>query len=602
MRCALPPTPDAPPRTPRARARASRLPRPGALAAALAAVITAVITAGALAGCGSAASSGTSANPASVIPASAQLLAGAIVRPSGSLRSAALAAGQALSHRSDPYLSLLAALETPGSPKLDYGREVAGWLGPRAGVFVTSPTSAARVAGLLERALIAGAPSSSSYPFSSGAEGAVVMDTSDAAAARSFLARQASRAHASASSYRGAAVQSTAAGVAFALVKRFAVIGSTGAVHAVIDASLGGASLAQAGSYARLLATGPSDALAELYLAPAVGTAATAPATGADANTAGLSNLLALLAGARSTQVSFVPSAHSLTLDADIEGAPTAGIEADLFAPGAQAAHALEELPGESWLALGLSESARDLGSETSALHELLALLPGSSGAGAAGPAAGTLSIGSLLEPLLEPLALLGANTARARQEYSGWIGPAAVFASGPGLLELKGAVVIASRDAASSRSAVATLARELRAAGAVASRAAIAETEASEILRLKGLPLSIAIAAGRNPAGEPRFVIGLGEASVGAALRPSGTLAHAASYRAAEAALGAGISPVLILQVPTLLGLLESLGLTEASGLSTLLPYLHALTTVTAGRTGLGGEVRRLRLVAGLR
>ena len=597
MRCALPPTPDAPHRSRLARARASRLRQPRALTAALAAVIAAA----ALAGCGSSAGSGTSAYPASVIPADAQLLAGATVRPSGSLRSAALAAGQALSHRADPYLSLLAALETPGSPKLDYGREVAGWLGRRAGLFVTSPASAARVAGLLGRALIAGAPSPSSYPFSSGAEGAVVMDTSDAAAARSFLGRQASRAHASASSYRGVPVQSTAAGVAFALVKRFAVIGSTGAVHAVIDTSLGGASLAHARSYARLLGTAPSNALAQLYLAPAPRAAAAAAPSGAGANTAGLSNLLALLAGARSTQVSLVPSAHSLALDADIEGAPAAGLQADLFATGAQRARALEELPGESWLALGLSESARDLGSETSALHALLALLAGSSGAGAAGPATGTLSIGSLLEPLLEPLALLGANTARARREYSGWIGPAAVFASGSGLLELKGAVVIASRDAARSRSAVATLARELSGAGAVASSAAIAGTEASAILRLKGLPLSIAIAAGRNPVGEPRFVIGLGEASVGAALRPSSTLAHAASDRAAAAALGEGISPVLILQVPTLLGLLESLGLTEASGLSTLVPYLHAVTTVTAGRTGLGSEGRRLRLVAEL-
>jgi hypothetical protein len=297
-----------------------------------------------------------------------------------------------------------------------------------------------------------------------------------------------------------------------------------------------------------------------------------------------------------------VPSAHSLVLDADIAGAPAAGLEADLFAAGARTAHTLEELPGESWLALGLSESARDLGSETSALRALLALLAGSSGgAGAGVSTTGTLSISSLLSPLLEPLELLGAGTARARREYSGWIGPAGVFASGSSLLELKGAVVIASRDAARSRSAVATLAHELSATGAVTSSALIPGAEAAQTLRLNGLPLSIAIAAGRNQAGEPRFVIGLGAASVGAALRPSSTLAQAPSRRAAAAALGEGISPVLILQVPTLLGLLESLGLAEASGLSTLLPYLHALTTITAGRRDLAGEVKRLRLVAEL-
>jgi len=565
--------------------------------------LASVLAAAALAGCGSSASSATSADPATVIPADAQLVADAIVRPSGALRTAALAAGQALSHRADPYLSLLAALETPGSPKLDYGREVAGWLGPRAGLFVTSPAGAARVAGLLERALLGGAQSSSAYPFSGGAEGALVLDTRDAAAAGSFLDRQAVRAHASASSYRGVAYESTTAGVAFARVKRFAVIGSAGAVRAVIDTSLGGASLAHASGYARLAGTAPSNSLARLYLAPAAGApAAAASGAGAGANTVGLANLLALLAGARSTQVSLVPSAHSLALDADIAGAPAAGLEADLFAAGAQRSHTLEEMPGESWLALGLSESARDLGSETSALRALLALLAGGSGgAGAGVSTTGTLSISSLLDPLLEPLELLGANTARAHREYSGWIGPAGVFASGSGLLELKGAVVIASRDAARSRSAVATLARELSATGAVASSALIPGTEAAQTLRLNGLPLSIAIAAGRNQAGEPRLVIGLGAASVGAALRPSSTLAQAPSRRAAAAALGEGISPVLILQVPTLLGLLESLGLAEASGLSTLLPYLHALTTITAGRRDLAGEVRRLRLVAEL-
>ena len=52
------------------------------------------------------------------------------------------------------------------------------------------------------------------------------MDTSDATAARSFLATQAKRAGAHAASYRGVSYEVTAAGLAFGLVGRFAVIGS----------------------------------------------------------------------------------------------------------------------------------------------------------------------------------------------------------------------------------------------------------------------------------------------------------------------------------------------------------------------------------------
>jgi hypothetical protein len=66
--------------------------------------------------------------------------------------------------------------------------------------------------------------------------------------------------------------------------------------------------------------------------------------------------------------------------------------------------------------------------------------------------------------------------------------------------------------------------------------------------------------------------------------------------------ALGEGVKPVLIVQVPKLLGLLEGLGLAEQPGLSEALPYLRALGTVTAGRARPASGRKRLRIVAGLR
>ena len=76
--------------------------------------------AAAIAGCGSSHPDGTEADPATAVPAAAPVYLGATVRPTGSQRTGALAAGKDLTHQADPYLRLLGALRTPGSPALDF--------------------------------------------------------------------------------------------------------------------------------------------------------------------------------------------------------------------------------------------------------------------------------------------------------------------------------------------------------------------------------------------------------------------------------------------------------------------------------------------------
>ncbi len=224
-----------------------------------------VVLAGALSACGSSSSSGSSADPASLIPAAAPLYAAATVRPAGALKSAALADGRALTHQADPYLRLLAALQTPGSPALSFGRDVAPWLGSRAGIYLSSPASSSALSGLLAQGLLGGA-GTGQFPFAAGrAEGAIVLDTSDVAKARAFLDTQAQRAGAHATSYRGVALRTGSGGVTFAIVSRLAVIGSETALHEVIDTALGAPSLARQSGYVKLLAAAPSDALAHVY-------------------------------------------------------------------------------------------------------------------------------------------------------------------------------------------------------------------------------------------------------------------------------------------------------------------------------------------------
>ena len=56
-----------------------------------------------------------------------------------------------------------------------------------------------------------------------------------------------------------------------------------------------------------------------------------------------------------------------------------------------------------------------------------------------------------------------------------------------------------------------------------------------------------------------------------------------------------------MILDVPTLLSLLEGVGLTEAPSISKFIPYLRSVTTLAGAGHSLGNEVERFKLVLGL-
>jgi hypothetical protein len=180
-------------------------------------------------------------------------------------------------------------------------------------------------------------------------------------------------------------------------------------------------------------------------------------------------------------------------------------------------------------------------------------------------------------------------------------MGSAGLFASGTGLLELRGGVVIDSNDASRSRAAVGELGSLLRSDGASVQSAKLPGTEAAVAVRLSGLPVVLEIAAGTDASGHPKFVIGLGEQSIEAALRPSSTIAGSAPAGAAAAALGEGIQPSVMIDFPTLLGLLEGVGLSEDPSIAPFVPYLRSLSTLSGGSRTLGNGIERFRLVLGL-
>lgn len=552
------------------------------------------------AGCGST-PSGSSIDPANAVPASAPLYAGAIVRPEGSLQQAARNAGRTLTHQADPYLRLLTALQTPGSSSLDFKRDIAPWLGPRAGIFLNATGSSeeaaiGRLLSLLEQGLLGSSATKASFPFAvRSVEGAIVLDTRDTAKARSFLKGLAGRAGAHTTSYRGISYQVSASGIAFGIVARLVVIGTEPGLHAVVDTTSGGPSLAHAPGYAKLLAAAPSGALAHVYAN------ASAFGGGVGANTQGTASAFSLLAGGGLLNVSLVPSNASFALDADAlqRSASAPAAAGGLFAGSSEAARAMGELPGESWLAVGLGDVGSTLGADVNALQGIFSL--GSQLTGSSSGARSGLSIKGLLGGILAPLRALGSDSAETKRDFASWMGAAGLFAAGTGLLELKGGIVIDSKDASRSRAAVGKLAAKLRQSGGSVTSASIPGTDAAVEARLTGLPVVLDIAAGTDAAGHSKFVIGIGEASVEAALRPSNVLSGAGSYGTASVALGQGFQPSVIVDFPTLLGLLEGIGLNEDPSISPFVPYLQSLSTLSGGGKSLDGGIERFQLVLGL-
>ncbi|HEX4837164.1 MAG TPA: DUF3352 domain-containing protein [Solirubrobacteraceae bacterium] len=536
-----------------------------------------------LAGCGSSGSAGN-ADPATVTPASAPLYASITIKPSGGAKGVASSVAKTLTHLAEPYGSLAQGLLSSEGSHLEFKRDIEPWVGDRTGVFITSldtsklPRSATSPQALLEGGLTSGLSSLGAGAFGSkGAQGAIVLDASDLTGARSFLAQRAREQQAHAASYRGVSYQVSASGVAEGIVKGFAVIGSESGLRSVIDTSLGGAAVTTAPGYAKP----PADAIASAYVQPEALLKAvhgSGGATSQGVSLLGLSLLGQLFAGSQSASVSVTPTANSISLQGEVHSASGS---TPLF--GQEGAQALGELPAGAWLAAGVANTGANL-------PRALALLRGVASLGT------STVFASLGGASIEKLfGALGSPSAKLQQDFGSWAGSAGMFVSGTGLFNLQAALVIASKDPAASRAAVGKLANLMRSAGATVSSASIPGTDAAASVRLQGFPAVIFIADGQG-----KFVLGLGQASVQGALTQSSTLSGSAPYGSSAAALGEGIEPSLIVEFPTLLGFLESIGLTQSPGVSNLVPYLKSLGTLTAGAVTQSG-VTRFRLVLGL-
>ncbi len=577
----------------------------------------------AVAGCGSS-PSGTSESPATVTPSSAPLYIDAVVKPEGSLKTDATAAAHTLTGRQHPFEGLLKLLAGP-TGKTPSSQEVEPWLGTHAGAFLNS-AALDHAEGLLgsetlekllsegfsglEAALL-GQNGLQAALGASSAQGALVLDTSDVEKAKSFLEGQAHSAGAHTTSYHGVTYQVSPDGVAEGIVHKFAVIGSEAGIKSVIETAGGGPSLAQASSYSKLTSTAEHGALANAYLSPEELSSALKGSSGGSNGSSGggagsaesiLPLLEGLLGNPGQLYLSAIPSSNQVALNLDTlpatssaggSGSSGSSSSGSASSPnessagnteplGESGAQVLRGLPGSSWLALGIGNLGGALG------H-------GAQGLGALGSLSSALDIDGIdFGKLLAPLTSRSLNVQR---DLLSWAGATGVYASGSSVLALQAALVITSKNPARSRAAVAQFAQAYREAGGQTSPTSVPGTETAVTVKLPSFPLELTIAAGQG-----KFVAGLGTASIKEALNPQSTLGSAPSYGAAMSTLGGGIEPSALIEFQVISGLLESLGLNQASGFSGVSSAIAPLGTVTAGGgQSLSDGVKRARVVVGL-
>lgn len=513
-----------------------------------------------LAGCGSSGSgsSGPGADPAKLVPSTAPVYIEAVVRPDGSLGDGAKDALKKLLRTDDPGKKLTDLLDKAAASDGVTWDEVKGWLGKRAGVFLTS--------------------------FGGGKTvGALVADTTDTDKARATLEKLASRKDGAKvaltkQTYKGVELQADTAGdSAFAIIDDYAVVGSIDGVHQVVDTAKGGRPLTDVADYTTArAAVSADDALGVAYVDPqalidAISTG-DSTSSGPFSNPQALTIVRQIVAKAgRAAAVSLHASGDAVRIDAAAIGAPTGSATT-------AAADALAALPGDAWLAVGFG----DLGTTLTKAFAQISQLSSMSGSG--------VNFSGMLQKFT---AKTGVDIQR---DFLSWMGDGAIYARGRSIADIGGALTIRSKDAAKSKKAVLILARSLESAGATVREATVEGYDTAVEVRNASVPVSLFIAAN-----DDRFSVGINPQALTDVLNPSDKLGDSATYDAATKALGGDLKPVFILDTPTIVSMLSSLGLGTNATFAQVKAYLDVLGPLSVG-TAHDGDVAKFSLALGLR
>ncbi len=503
-----------------------------------------------LAACGGAASGGGGAEPASAVPAGAAIYLEGVVRPTGDQRADVLDAARKVLRTDDPERKLRELVDQglkDSDNKAGYEKDIAPWLGEKAGVWVAG----------VDRA-------------KPGYVVLVAAKDTDKAQEAIDKGVKAHGGKVTQRSYSGVDYQVDKDGVASGIVGDFFTVGTEAEFKRTIKAQ-DGASLAEEKRYQRAIDGLDENRIGQFYvdLKPFI-----EQALKSDPQAKGqLEQFRSIFPIDKLEPVSgaLLADGNRIAFDSLMRGKGVNALKALGPLTGTGSTPLLGELPGDAWVALG----AADVGPAVKTIFTQVA--------GAFGGAAATAQLQSQYGIDLD------------RDVFS-WIGDIAVFARGTTRADVDGALVIEARNPANMQSAFGKLVGLLQSQGG------------QKVTPVKVEGAALAFRAGNTDLGKPvvlarsddRVVAALGEAAAAEALAPKQKLADSELFGQAKGILGDGIEPAFLLSMPDLLAAIESMGKTDAD-YAKAKPYLEAFSVIASGGSFKDDEVRS-RVAAGLK
>lgn len=484
------------------------------------------------AGCGSSGGGGSkNADPAKVAPKSTLVYFSAQVRPEGDQKDAVNSIAKKVLGVDDPGKRIQTLLDQSikeSDSKLTYEDDIKPWLGRRAAVAVTSFGSG-----------------------SSDTQAAAIFASKDNGKAKDAIKKAAKEgsAKAVARTYEGIDYQ-LSDGTAVGVVDDFVVAGTEAGFKAVVDASKG-KGLADNKQYSDA-AKGAGDKLGFGY----VDTKALLAALGTSGQLPGGAASLQGLIGAANQPISLSLAATATKVTLEAVAAVTKATEA-------KPSEILPELPGDSWLALGISGFG-------SAIKNTLNQLGGGVGAGLIQTASAQIKQATGLD---------------LEKDILPTFGDLGLFVRGSGILTVGGGIVIKPDDPAAAARVLAKLPALIRRAGASSG----VKVGAANVGGAKGLRVTLPKVPGSIDAvlkGD-RLVIAYTDAATKEALAPAKKLGDSPDFQSATSSLS-GAVPALFVSFPPIAELAAAASPESAAQIK---QYLGAFATLAAGTQVKGNQ-----------
>lgn len=526
------------------------MPRRFPLGSRLLALLT-LLAALIVAGCGSSESTATGGSsgpdPATLAPADALLYGEVVVRPQGDMRDDVAAAARKVSRLDDPGAALVRLLDRgfrESNEDVTYERDFEPWLGERAAGFLRFPD------GDDSRD-----PDWAAY---------LAVDDRDAAEQADERIRE-NRVQRRAGRYRGIAYDQDTEdkSIYTALVGDFYVSGNLAGLRAAIDTSRGGDSLADAARFEDAIADVDEDALASLWFDPQQLARQLRDADGVDPEVRRIFGS-DRFARADPITASLTADAEEIVLEAVADSQLTGASDDD----ATDGEVTVEQLPGDSWLALGsppIGPQLREALDGADVRDMLARELRRSTGL-------------DLDRDLLDVLGGLG------------------LFVRGTTPLDIGGGALLRTTTDDGARRLVTVIESLVASTGLGQTRPLTAAGGRGFSLAVPGSPQPVVVLAKGD-----RIAAGYAASSARDLLDPQERFGDSPAGKAAIDSLGDGFTPSFVLLVPPVAELLDALDQMGLADFSEALPYVRAYSSLAAGSKD-DGDHTTLRVVATLR